>query len=213
MVISIPRHLFVFQTIENREGFATAHLSNRFYRGQFDDIEVVLEKRNYYIGQFPNSQFTDSVNSMVSDPDVIVVEQRTGSPAACWGGVLSEAAHHKHIRGVIVDGPVRDIDEINETGLPVFSRAVSALSARGRIHEAAVNVPVQVGDVAVEPGDLVIADGSGVAFIPAAIAPDVIAKAEEIAARERDMVAMVHENRPVSEIMDKKYETLLGTQE
>jgi 4-hydroxy-4-methyl-2-oxoglutarate aldolase len=155
---------------------------------------------------------TNSIEE-AGDTDVIVVEQRTGSPAACWGGVLSEAAHHKHIRGVIVDGPVRDIDEINETGLPVFSRAVSALSARGRIHETAVNVPIQVGDLAVEPGDLVIGDGSGVAFIPAAIAADVIMKAEEIAARERDMVAKVHENRSISEIMDKKYETLLGTQE
>ena len=145
--------------------------------------------------------------------DVIVVEQRTGSPAACWGGVLSEAAHHKHIRGVIVEGPARDIDEINETGLPVFSRSVSPLSARGRIHEAAINVPIQVGDVTVEPGDLVIADGSGVVFVPASIAEAAIAKAEEIAARERGMVAEIHENKPVREIMDRKYETMLGTQD
>ena len=79
-----------------------------------------------------------------SDTDVIVIEQRTGVDAATWGGVLSEAAHHKHVRGVIVDGAVRDIDEINETGLPVFARSVTPLSARGRIHEVAVNVSVTI---------------------------------------------------------------------
>jgi regulator of RNase E activity RraA len=147
------------------------------------------------------------------DTDVIVVEQRTGSPAACWGGVLSEAAHHKHIRGVIVEGPARDIDEINETGLPVFSRSVSPLSARGRIHESAINVPIQVGDVTVEPGDLVIADGSGVVFIPEAIAEKAIDKAEAIAERERQMVAAIHENKPVREVMGRDYETMLATQD
>jgi len=147
------------------------------------------------------------------DRDVIVVEQRTGSHAACWGGVLSEAAHHKHIRGVVVEGPVRDVDEINETGLPVFSRSIAPLSARGRIHESAINVAVQVGEVTVEPGDLVIADGSGVVFIPAAIAEKAIAKAEQIADRERQMVAAIHENEPVTAVMGRDYETLLGTQD
>ena len=104
------------------------------------------------------------------DTDVIVLAQRTGINAACWGGILSEATHHKHIRGVIVEGPARDIDEINETGLPVFSRSITPIAARGRIHEAAVNVAVDIGGVVVEPGDLVIADGTGVVFVPAAIA-------------------------------------------
>jgi regulator of RNase E activity RraA len=72
---------------------------------------------------------------------------------------------------------------------------------------------VQVGDVTVEPGDLVIADGSGVVFIPESIAETAIAKAEEIADRERQMVAAIHENRPVREVMGRDYETMLGTQD
>lgn len=147
------------------------------------------------------------------DTDVIVIEQRTGIDAAAWGGVLSEAAHHKHIRGVIIDGPARDVDDINETGLPVFARGATPYSARGRIHEAAVNVPVKVGDVVVEPGDLVIADGTGVVFLKAAMAGDVIEKAEAIAEAERRMVEAVHEHKRVTEIMGKDYETMLGTED
>ncbi len=143
------------------------------------------------------------------DTDVIVLEQRTGINAACWGGILSEAAHYKHIRGVVIEGPARDVDEINATGLPLFSRSITPVAARGRIHEAAVNVPVDVGGIAVEPGDFVIADGSGVVFIPAAIAEEAISKAEWIAAKERHMVEAVHENESITEIMDSKYENLL----
>ena len=95
--------------------------------------------KNGEAGQPPDgSDFHLGVRSIdeATDMDVIVIEQRTGIDAAAWGGVLSEAAHHKHIRGVIVEGAARDIDEINETGLPVFSRTTTPVSARGRIHEA-----------------------------------------------------------------------------
>lgn len=148
-----------------------------------------------------------------TDIDVIVIEQRTGIEAAAWGGVLSEAAHHKHIRGVVVDGPVRDIDDICETGLPVFSRGVTPLSARGRIHEAAMNEPVDICGLTVLPDDFVIGDGTGVVFIPAGIAEAVISAAERIAARERAMVGAVHENAPVMEIMGRDYEKMAGTQD
>lgn len=147
------------------------------------------------------------------DTDVIVVEQQTGVDAACWGGVLSEAAHHKHIRGVVVDGPARDIDEINETGLPVFSRSITPTTARGRIHEAAVNVQVTIGGVRVAPGDLVIADGTGVVFVPAAIAAEAIAKAETIAEQEKRMVEAVHEYKSIAEIMDHRYESMLDQED
>lgn len=147
------------------------------------------------------------------DTDVIVIEQRTGVDAATWGGVLSEAAHHKHIRGVVIDGAVRDIDEINETGLPVFARSVTPISARGRIHEEAINVPVSVGNIDVNPGDLVFADGTGVVFLAQDIAAEAIDKAEDIAEKERLMVEAVHEHKPVTDVLGRDYETMLGTQE
>ena len=148
-----------------------------------------------------------------SDIDVIVVEQRTGIEAAGWGGVLATAAHHKGIRGVIVEGPARDIDEYERIGLPVFSRSATPRTARGRIHQAATDVKVQVGDISVPPGDLVIADGSGVVFVPADIAGKVIAIAEKIVSREQLMSSDVLAGQPVTEVMGKNYETMLGTQD
>lgn len=148
-----------------------------------------------------------------SDIDVIVVEQRTGIEAAGWGGVLATAAHHKGIRGVIVEGPARDIDEYERIGLPVFSRSATPRTARGRIHQAATNVEIRVGDVDVAPGDLVIADGTGVVFVPAGIAVKAITAAEKIVSREQLMSADVLAGHPVTEVMGKDYETMLDTQD
>ena len=145
--------------------------------------------------------------------DVIVVEQRTGIEAAGWGGVLATAAHHKGVRGVIVEGPARDIDEYERIGLPVFSRSATPRTARGRIHQAATNVEIQVGDVDVAPGDLVIADATGVVFVPADMAKKVLAIAENITVREQLMSAGVLGGQPVTEVMGKNYENMLGTQE
>ncbi len=146
------------------------------------------------------------------DLDIIVVEQKTGINAAGWGGVLSHAAKQRRIRGVIVEGPARDIDEYGEVGIPVFSRSVTPRTARGRIHEAAINVAIEVGNVTVEAGDLVIADATGVVFIPADMADEILSLAEKITAREKMMVDAVHNGEPVTAVMGKDYETMLGTQ-
>ena len=113
------------------------------------------------------------------------------------------------VRGIIIEGSARDVDEIGEVGIPVFSRGVSTKSARGRIHEAEVNVDIQVGDVVVRPGDIVVADGTGVVFIPAAIAEEAISKAELISATENSMIDAIHEGKPVTEVLGRQYETML----
>ncbi len=141
--------------------------------------------------------------------DVIVAEQRTGIDAGCWGGILSLAATVKGLGGVVADGPVRDIDEARSYDLPVFCRSLTARTARGRVEEAEVNGPVCIDGVTVHPGDLVIADGSGVAFVPAARAEAVIEAAERIAAREAAMAKDLLAGAPVTEVMGQAYEHML----
>ena len=141
--------------------------------------------------------------------DVIVMEQRTGVDAACWGGNLSFGAKLRHVAGVIVDGPVRDIDEAREYDFPVFARQATARTARGRIREAATDVPIVVGDVSVAPGDYVVADGSGVAFVAQAEIARVLDAAEAIAAKERAMIAALKDGSPISTVMGQTYEKML----
>jgi regulator of RNase E activity RraA len=141
--------------------------------------------------------------------DVIVAEQRTGIDAGCWGGILSLAASIRGVAGVIADGPVRDIDEARACDLPIFCRSLTPRTARGRVEEAEVNRPVRIDGVTVHAGDLVIADGSGVAFVPAAEAARVIEVAERIAGREAAMAKDLLAGRPVTEVMGQDYEHML----
>ena len=142
--------------------------------------------------------------------DVIVVEQRSGVDAAGWGGILSNAAKVKGVAGVIVDGPARDVDESRDLDFPVFARTVTPTTARGRIVEEAFNETVQVGEVTVTPGDLVLADGSGVVFVAAGHAERILETAEMIAAREAAMTRAVLAGEPVSQVMGADYEHLLN---
>src|SRR5580700_2973923 len=68
-----------------------------------------------------------------SPGDIIVVEQRTGLDAACWGGNLTIGAQVRGGAGVIVEGPARDIDDSRKLDFRVFGRDRTAKTARGRI--------------------------------------------------------------------------------
>ena len=144
--------------------------------------------------------------------NVIVVEHQSREDCAGWGGVLATGARLKAIEGVIIDGAARDIDEAIELDFPVYGRKPIAVTARGRVYETAFNTSVDIAGVAVEPGDYVIADSSGVAFIPAANAEEVISAAETIARKEQLMVAELKKGLPITEVMGLNYEEMLGTQ-
>ena len=141
--------------------------------------------------------------------DIIVVEQRSGMPAAAWGGILSRGAKQRRIAGVIAEGPARDLDEARDLDFPVFARGATPVTARGRIVELANNVPVTIGEIEVRPGDYAIADASGVAFIAAENIERVLATAEEIARREAAMIKSLRKGTPISEVMGANYESML----
>jgi 4-hydroxy-4-methyl-2-oxoglutarate aldolase len=142
--------------------------------------------------------------------DVIVIDHGGRLEAAGWGGILSLAAKVKGVAGVIVDGACRDVDESRDVGLPIFARAGTPVTARGRIVEESFNEPIRIGHVAVSPGDLVIADWSGVVFVSRVRAEEIVKTAEEIAAREAQMAEAVRAGRSVVEVMGAGYERMLG---
>jgi 4-hydroxy-4-methyl-2-oxoglutarate aldolase len=141
--------------------------------------------------------------------DVIVVEQSTGLDAASWGGNLAIGAKMRGVSGVIVEGPARDIDDCQRVEFPVFARSHTARTARGRIVEVSTNEQITVGDVAVTPGDYVVADGSAVVFVAQGEIERVLETAEAIVAREEAMAQALREGVPISKVMGANYETML----
>ena len=91
----------------------------------------------------------------------------------------------------------------------MFARDHTARTARGRIVETGTNVPITVGEVAVSPGDYVIADASAVVFVAQGEIARVLDAAEAIARREAAMVEALHDGKRISEVMGANYEQML----
>ena len=161
--------------------------------------------------QSPRHLGTAAIES-ASAGDVIVVDAGGAVHAGSWGGILSLAAHSRGVAGVVTDGACRDVDEARELGFPVYGRDGVAFTARGRLVEEAFNGPIQVGGQEVRPGDLVLADWSGVVFVSRGQAEQVLAAAEQIAAREAAMAADIRAGQPVSQVMGTNYERMLTSE-
>lgn len=140
-----------------------------------------------------------------ADPgDVIVIDNGGRLDTSCWGGILANGAALKGVSGVVIDGACRDVDDFVEISFPVYARGSVVATARGRIMEESTNTMIQFGGVQVRPGDGVLADRSGVVFIPAEHLEEVVAKAESLYEKEEAMIADLRAGMSSLEV-DQKY--------
>ena len=134
--------------------------------------------------------------------DIIVVDAG-GAQCSTWGGMASLAAKLKGVAGLIVDGAVRDLEEMIEFEFPVFSRHMVPTTGRLRLKIEAINVPVVIDGVNVAPGDIIAADGTGAVCLPGAQAEDITALAEKLARDDDAAVRDLRAGLSFSEAMAK----------
>lgn len=147
---------------------------------------------------------------VASGPDDVIVISHPGGTMGGWGGLLTRSAVLRGVEATLIDGPARDIDESRELGYPVYAPATTPITARGRIGELSWNEPIVFAGVSLAPGDLVLADASGIVFIPAESAEEIVASAEAMFAKEARMADDLEAGLPVTEVMGKTYEDLAG---
>jgi regulator of RNase E activity RraA len=143
--------------------------------------------------------------------DIIVIDNGGQLQFSCWGGLLALSAKLKGVSGVVIDGACRDIDEARELSFPVYARGAVPMTARGRIMQESFNQEIQFGGVQCHPGDLVIADGSGVVIIPKQKEEEVVGAAEGIYQKEQEMAAGIRKGYSGLEMLEKLgYEQMLN---
>ena len=99
--------------------------------------------------------------------DILCIDRLGDHKHACLGGGVAAAIVATGCAAVIIDGPCTDIPEIEQYELPVWSRGTAPVTTRIYDIGGSFNVPVSIGGSVVNPGDLVIADFSGVLVMPA----------------------------------------------
>ena len=115
--------------------------------------------------------------------DVLVLTSVEPAPVAFVGDLLATQAQAQGVAGILVDGAVRDLDELAELGLPIWTRFVRAQGAtKGDVGK--LDVPVVVGGAEIRPGDLVVMDCDGAVVVPADRVDEMLPAARERAERE-----------------------------
>jgi len=130
------------------------------------------------------SSLGESKAHALAEPgDILVIQGVEG--ISSMGAISATTGRRRGEAGAIVDGAVRDIDHSRSIGYPVWSSSVSPITGKWRIETVAINVPVRIAGIEVQPGDLVLADEVGVCFVPCGRAAEVLAAAQRIAESER----------------------------
>jgi regulator of RNase E activity RraA len=104
------------------------------------------------------------------------------------GSISARWARRLGIAGCIVDGAVRDVEGIESEGVQVWSRSVTPASGNHRMSAVEVNGTVSISGITVRPGDLIVADGTGVCVVPIEHVAAVAAEVANIQAGEQSVI-------------------------
>jgi regulator of RNase E activity RraA len=137
----------------------------------------------YSIGDDPYAKEIEALDSVLPN-EVVVVSTAKSIRNAPWGELLSTAAKARGARGAVIDGLVRDVRKIEQLDFPVFAAGIKPVDSKGRGIVLDYQVPIQCGEVQVQPGDLIVADYDGVVAVPRDIVAQAIALAHDKAMRE-----------------------------
>jgi regulator of RNase E activity RraA len=154
-------------------------------------------------GDFTSDDFKVGLIIDAAKPGEILVIDNGGQCVSTFGGLATYAATLKGIGGLVVDGGVRDQEEMLQYRLPVFARHMTPLTGRTRLSVTGINEPISCGGVRVRAGDLIVADGSGVVCIPAEHASEVVELATGYAKDDAAAAAELEKGLTFREAMAK----------
>lgn len=142
---------------------------------------------------------------IAKEGDVIVIYNEN-KDIACWGGLATWSSLNKGIAGVVIEGAVRDIDEVETLGLPIYT-SNTVPNAGDPKGFGEINAEITCGGQTVKPGDYIVGDESGVVVIPAERAYELARRAKEVYKTEKRLFDEIKRGGTLSEIMDlKKWE-------
>ncbi|WBU37518.1 RraA family protein [Homoserinibacter sp. YIM 151385] len=123
----------------------------------------------------PFGRLTEALDQL--EPGEVYIAQNATVPCSAWGEILTATARQRGAVGAVVDGYHRDTPRVLEQDFPVFSRGGYAQDAAVRASVLDYRCRIRIGDVEIEPGDLIFGDLDGVIVIPAAVEDEVIERA------------------------------------
>ncbi len=132
--------------------------------------------------------------------EVLVVDGGGMLEAALLGKLMAIEARRKGIHGFVIDGAVRDVQDLEEAGIPIFARAATPRVGTAE-HLQETQVAIICGGAPVQPGDIVHGDEDGVVVFSRNKLRTVATRALEIQRHEAEVVRKLRRGRPLAEVM------------
>ena len=180
-------------------------ISDKTIVGPALTVRNVVQRINPYEGARAqvNKMAEFEAHNLASAGDVLVIEGLPG--ISNMGGISAQTGKRQGEAGAIVMGAIRDIAHSREVGYPLWASEISPVTGKWRLETVEINGAVQIGEVRVEPGDLVVADDTGVCFIPRAHILEVLETAERKARAEAVRCEAIDGGIPVPDISRANY--------
>lgn len=124
--------------------------------------------------------------SQVQPGEILVLTMPQPAPVALVGELIAIQAAYRRVAGILVDAAVRDVEQLAALGLPIWARWVRATGATKEF-VGAINEPVSVGGVVINPGDVVVLDADGAVVIPQSRVDQVLDAARQRERHEDEM--------------------------
>lgn len=142
-------------------------------------------------------------HNLAEDGDVLVISGVEGM--SNMGGISSYTGQRQGERGAIVMGGVRDVRHSRSIGYPIWASEITPATGKWRLETVEINGEIQMGEVRVNAGDLVVADDTGVCFIPRDVVLEVLDAAEQKAKAEGVRCKAIDDGVPVPDIARATY--------
>ncbi len=136
---------------------------------------------------------------MVTPGSVLIQNQVEDHRNALLGGIMAARLRVLGVKGVITHGKIRDIDELEDIGLPVWSKGRSTVGQGLWAKCESVNRPITVAGIVIEPGDVCVADRNGVVVIPQSCVRDVLERLPKLVATDDHVLIEVKNGMSVKE--------------
>ena len=126
--------------------------------------------------------------------DMVVMDLDGATNASAWGGLASRLAQRRGVRGTIMWGTCRDLEEIRAVGYPVWAVGVCPRRSRNEFAFGSINQDITINGVVIQPGDYVVADESGAVCVPQARGEEILALVDRIEMQERLLEQQVRDD-------------------
>ncbi len=130
---------------------------------------------------------------------VAVLDNAGRADCTVWGGIMSRIAAKRQIAGTVINGVCRDTAEAETVGYSLYALGRFMRTGKDRVQVEAVGAPISLGDVRVNPGDLIVGDRDGIVVVPASRALDVLRRAKIMSDVESKIVEAALAGMPLNE--------------